>query len=73
MIVKVGRPRRPHEPRLIFPPPWGLVKIILDPTVGTEIRKTRSCVVISNNRANEFSPQLTVVPVTAYTQKDGHR
>jgi mRNA interferase MazF len=45
------------------------VKIILDPTVGTEIRKTRPCVVVSNNRANEFCPQLTVVPVTAYNPK----
>ena len=46
-----------------------VVEIILDPTVGTEIRKTRPCVVISNNRANEFSPQLTVVPVTSYSPK----
>ena len=46
-----------------------VVAISLDPTVGTEIRKTRPCVVISNNRANEFSHQLTVVPVTAYSPK----
>ena len=46
-----------------------VVEIILDPTVGTEIRKTRPCVVISNNRANEFCPQLTVVPVTTYSPR----
>ena len=52
-----------------FPHRGDVVEIILDPTVGTEIRKTRPCVVVSNNRANEFCPQLTVVPVTAYTPK----
>lgn len=52
-----------------FPHRGDIVEIILDPTVGTEIRKTRPCVVVSNNRANEFSPQLTVVPVTAHSPK----
>lgn len=52
-----------------FPHRGDVVEIILDPTIGTEIRKTRPCVVISNNRANEFCPQLTVVPVTAYSPK----
>jgi len=53
----------------LFPHRGDVVEIILDPTVGTEIRKTRPCVVVSNNRANEFSPQLTVVPLTAYSPK----
>ena len=52
-----------------FPHRGDVVEIILDPTVGTEIRKTRPCVVVSNNRANEFCPQLTVVPVTAHSPK----
>lgn len=49
-----------------FPRRGHIVLVNLDPTVGTETRKTRPCVVVSNDRANEFSPQLTVVPVTAY-------
>ena len=52
-----------------FPRRGEIVTVILDPTVGTEIRKTRPCVVVSNDRANEFSPQLTVVPVTAYSPR----
>jgi mRNA interferase MazF len=55
--------------RATFPRRGEIVEIVLDPTVGTEIRKTRPCVVVSNDRANEFSPQLTVVPITAYSPK----
>jgi mRNA interferase MazF len=41
--------------------------INLDPATGSEIRKTRPCVVVSNDIANRFSPLITVVPIT--TQK----
>ena len=34
-----------------------------------EIRKTRPCVVVSNNCANQFSPELTFIPATAYGPK----
>lgn len=43
-----------------------VVLLSLDPTVGTEMRKTRPCVVVSNDIANEASPQVTVVPVTGF-------
>ena len=43
-----------------------VILIALDPTIGTEIQKTRACVVVSNELANEFSPQLTIVPITSY-------
>jgi mRNA interferase MazF len=36
----------------------------LDPTIGNEIRKTRPCVIVSNDLANRFSPLVTVVPIT---------
>ncbi len=36
-----------------------------DPTLGAEIQKTRPCVIISNNIANEFSPLVTVIPLTS--------
>jgi mRNA interferase MazF len=41
----------------------------LDTTLGTEIRKTRPCLIISNNIANEYSPQITLVPITSYDPK----
>ena len=42
-----------------FPCRGSVIRIALNPTIGTEIQKTRACVVISNDLANEFSPQLT--------------
>ncbi|CAM3824753.1 mRNA interferase [Deinococcus saxicola] len=39
----------------------------LEPAVGSEVSKTRPCVVVSNNRANLTSPTVTVVPITSNT------
>jgi mRNA interferase MazF len=36
----------------------------LDPTVGTEIRKTRPCLVVSPNEANRYLQTLLVAPMT---------
>jgi mRNA interferase MazF len=41
----------------------------LDPTFGKEINKTRPCVVISNDRQNEYSPLIIVVPITSDLEK----
>jgi mRNA interferase MazF len=37
----------------------------LDPTVGSEISKTRPCVVISNSVVNEHRRTVVVVPLTS--------
>lgn len=37
----------------------------LDPVVGREISKTRPVVVVSNNKNNEFSGTVTIVPITS--------
>jgi mRNA interferase MazF len=37
----------------------------LDPALGREIAKTRPVVVVSNDRNNEFSGTVTVIPVTS--------
>lgn len=39
--------------------------IKLDPTIGSEIKKTRPCVIISNNANNEFSSRVIVAPITS--------
>jgi mRNA interferase MazF len=36
----------------------------LDPTVGSEIRKTRSCVVISPNEMNQYLRTVVIAPMT---------
>ena len=48
------------------PPRRGDVfRVTLDPVVGTEIRKTRPGVVISNDSCNEFGSRVVVLPITA--------
>jgi mRNA interferase MazF len=39
--------------------------VALDPTMGTEIRKTRPAVVISNDSCNTFGSRVVVIPVTS--------
>jgi mRNA interferase MazF len=46
-----------------------IYKVVLDPTVGREIKKTRCCVVISNNQQNLYSPLLIVIPTTSDMDK----
>jgi mRNA interferase MazF len=38
--------------------------VTLDPTMGSEIRKTRPCLVISPNEMNNFISTVIVVPMT---------
>ena len=38
--------------------------IVLDPTVGREIRKTRPCVVVSPDEMNSYLGTLLVAPMT---------
>jgi mRNA interferase MazF len=42
-----------------------ILLVELDPSVGTEIRKTRPAIVISNNINNQNSSLITVVPLTS--------
>lgn len=43
----------------------GIYLAALDPVVGKEIAKTRPVVVISNDKNNEFSGTVTVLPITS--------
>ena len=42
-----------------------VVWVALDPVRGAEIPKTRPCVVVSRNAANQIAPTLTVVPLSS--------
>lgn len=42
-----------------------IYRVVLDPTIGHEIKKTRRCVVVSNNQQNLYSPLLIVLPITS--------
>jgi mRNA interferase MazF len=39
--------------------------VALDPVVGTEIRKTRPAIVVSNDAMNTFAARIVVVPITS--------
>jgi mRNA interferase MazF len=41
----------------------------LDPVVGREISKTRPVVVVSNDKNNQFSGTVTVLPITSRNLK----
>ena len=49
---------------MTFPQRGEIWKIVFDPTVGGEIRKTRPAVVISNDHNNRWAMTVTVLPVT---------
>jgi mRNA interferase MazF len=40
-------------------------KINLDPAIGTEVKKKRTCVVISTNRLNKWNIRFIVAPTTS--------
>jgi len=52
-----------------FPKRGQIWFVSLDPVVGHEIGKTRSALVISNNRNNQFADTVTVLPITSKTEK----
>ena len=43
-----------------------IVWVACDPSVGVEPKKTRTCVVVSNDIANQFGQAVTVVPTQRY-------
>ncbi len=44
-----------------------------DPSVGSEPRKLRTCVVVSNDIANRYGSAVTVVPTQKYTAERAGR
>ena len=71
------RQRRPAAPGAgpIEPPilRGDILWICCDPSVGAEPRKTRTCIVVSNDIANRFGQAITVVPTQAYSAERAER
>ena len=44
-----------------------------DPSVGVEPRRTRTCVVVSNDIANRYGQAVTVIPTQAYSAERARR
>ena len=45
----------------------------LDPTIGTEIRKTRPCLIVSPDDMNKVLPRVIIAPITSKGQPLGCR
>lgn len=45
----------------------------LDPTVGSEIKKTRPCLIVSPDDMNQVLPSLIIAPITSKGQALGCR
>jgi mRNA interferase MazF len=39
--------------------------VALDPSLGTEIRKTRPAIVVSNDSCNTYGSRVVVIPITS--------
>lgn len=44
---------------------YELVLVNLDPTIGSEMKKTRPCVVISPNEMNKYLQTIVIAPLTS--------
>lgn len=44
---------------------YQIVLVNLDPTIGSEMKKTRSCIVISPNEMNKYLQTIVIAPMTS--------
>ncbi len=48
---------------------YQIVLVNLDPTIGSEIQKTRPCVILSPNEMNDNLKTITIAPMTSTSRK----
>lgn len=48
---------------------YSIILVNLDPTLGSEIQKTRPCVIVSPNEMNKYLKTIIVCPMTTNTKK----
>ena len=44
---------------------YDIVLVNLDPTVGSEMKKTRPCIVLSPNEMNKYLQTVVIAPITS--------
>ncbi len=52
-----------------FPKRGDIYWVDLDPTVGSEINKTRPALIVSNDDNNELSDRVIIAPITSTVRK----
>lgn len=53
----------------VFPKRGDIYWVCLDPTFGAETKKTRPCLIVSNDIGNEYSDLVIVAPITSNINK----
>ncbi len=48
---------------------YQIVLVNLDPTLGSEIKRTRPCVIISPNEMNKYLRTIIIAPMTTISRK----
>lgn len=48
---------------------YQIILVNLDPTIGSEIKKTRPCVIISPNEMNKYLKTVVIAPMTTSSKK----
>ena len=48
---------------------YAIVLVNLDPTLGSEIQKTRPCVIVSPNEMNKYLNTIVIAPMTSSLKK----
>ena len=48
---------------------YEIVLVNLDPTIGSEIKKTRPCAIVSPNEMNKYLRTIVVAPMTTNSKK----
>jgi len=48
---------------------YHIVLVNLDPTIGSEIKKTRPCVIISPDEMNKYLQTVVIAPMTSQSKK----
>jgi mRNA interferase MazF len=51
--------------KIVFPERGEIYLVNFDPTIGSEIKKTRPALIIQNDVSNEFSPITVVAAITS--------
>ena len=44
---------------------YEIILVNLDPTIGSEIKKTRPCVIVSPNEMNKYLKTIVIAPITS--------
>ena len=47
---------------------YQIVLVNLDPTMGSEMKKTRPCVIVSPNEMNKYLRTIVVAPMTSHSK-----